>query len=108
MAILKVPTPTAFSVYDFTIDLDSVVYTISMFYNTRSARWYFSLSDIDGNPLRQGLKLVSNWPLTQTWTQQGRPEGELIAANPENDNDANRDTLDVDVFVCYDEGGAFG
>jgi hypothetical protein len=108
MAILKIPTRRDISVYDFTIELDSVVFTISMFYNTRAGRWFFSMADIDGNPLRQGLKLVANWNLLTQWTQQGRPEGAMICANPETDDDPNRDTLEVDAFLCYDEGGAFG
>jgi hypothetical protein len=106
MAVLEIPTRTDLSVYDFTIELDEVVYTISMFYNTRSARWYFSLLDLDGNPLREGLKLVSNWALTIPWTQQGRPDGELYATNAENDDDADRDTLGTQPVFIYDEGNA--
>ena len=108
MAILEIPTTIDSSDYDFTVELDSVVYTISMWYNTRHARWYFSISDIDGNPLRQGLTMVCNWALLLTWIQQSRPDGELVCANPENDDDPDRDTLGTSAVLCYDEGGAFG
>jgi hypothetical protein len=108
MAILEIPTRTDLSVYDFTIELDEVVFRISMVYNVRSAHWHFSVSDLDGEPLREGIKLVSNWPLTLTWVQQGRPDGSMVAANPENDDDPNRDTLGTQSVLVYDEGGALG
>lgn len=108
MAILRVPTRTDNSAYRFTVELDSVVFRLLLVFNVRSDHWYLSIFDIDGNPLREGLKLVSNWPLTTTWTQQSRPEGELICANPETDDDPDRDTIGTDSVLCYDEGGAFG
>lgn len=106
MTVLEVPTRTDLSDYSFTVELDAVVYTVTMVYNVRSAHWYFSVADIDGNPLREGIKLVSNWELTQTWVQQGRPDGALLAANPENDDDPDRDTLGTTSVLVYDEGGA--
>lgn len=107
MAIREIPTRVDISVYDFTIELDSVVFTISMFYNVRADHWFFSILDLDGNPLREGLKIVANWPLTQTWIQQGRPAGELVCANPQTDDDPDRDTLGTSAVFVYDEGGAF-
>lgn len=108
MAILEMPTRNDLSVYSFTIELDSVVFTYSFYFNVRSNHWYFSILDIDGNPLREGLKVVSNWPLLIPWIQQGRPEGEHVSANPENDDDPDRDTFGTTSVLTYDEGGAFG
>lgn len=108
MAIVKIPTRIDLNVYDFTLELDDVVFTLSFVYNERSDHWYFSILDIDGNPLRQGIKLVSNFPLTTQWMERGRPQGEFIAANPENDDDPGQTSLGVDSVLCYDEGGAFG
>ena len=105
MALLEIPTRTDLSVYDFTIELDAVVYTLSMVYNTRAERWFLSILDIDGNALREGLKMVSNWELTTTWVQQSRPDGAFYAINPENDDDPNRDTLGTSSVFVYDEGG---
>lgn len=106
MAIQEIPTRTDISLYSFTVDLDEVVFTISLTYNVRAERWFFSLLDIDGNPLRQGLKMVANWALTLPWTQQGRPGGELYATNPQNDDDPTRDTLGTTAVFVYDEGNA--
>lgn len=105
MALVEIPTRTDLSVYDFTVELDAVVYTLSMVYNTRAERWFLSILDIDGNPLREGLKMVSNWPLLTTWVQQDRPDGSMWAINPENDDDPNRDTLGTSSVFVYDEGG---
>lgn len=108
MAIREIPTRTDLQVYRFSIELDQVVFALLVWYNERSGHWFFSLYDIDGVALREGIKMVSNWPLTQTWIQQGRPDGELICANPENDNDPDDDTLGTSAVFVYDEGGAFG
>ena len=108
MAILRVPTRTDNSAYRYTVELDGVVFRLLFIFNVRSNHWHLSLYDIDGNALREGLKLVSNWPLTVPWTQQGRPDGELICANPENDEDPDRDTIGTDSVLCYDEGNALG
>lgn len=108
MAILEVPTRTDVSVYDFTIELDSVVFRLSWTYNTRAGRWFLSVLDLDGNQLRDGIKVVSNWPLTLQWIQQGRPDGEFLSANPETDDDPDRETFGTASVMTYDEGGAFG
>lgn len=108
MAILELPTRVDLSVYDFTVDLDDVVFTLSFFFNTRSNHWYFSVLDLDGNPLREGLKIVSNWPLLLPWIQQSRPGGEMVSANPETDDDPDRETFGTNSVLTYDEGGAFG
>lgn len=108
MAILELPTRTDLSVYSLTTDLDALTFTIRLTYNVRSAHWYFDMLDVDGTPLREGLKLVSNWPLLLSWIQQGRPAGEMISANPETDADPDRDTLGTSSVFVYDEGGAIG
>jgi len=105
MAVLEIPTRTDLSVYDFTVELDSVVFLVTMVYNVRSAHWFFSMGDVDGTPLREGIKLVSNWELTQAWVQQGRPDGGMYATNAENDDDPDRDTLGSTSVFVYDEGG---
>lgn len=108
MAVLELFTRTDLSVYDYTVELDETVFTLSLYFNVRSNHWYFSVLDIDGNPLREGLKLVSNWAPFLSWVQQGRPDGELICANPENDDDPDRDTLGTTAVLTYDEGNAIG
>ena len=108
MAVLEIPTRIDISVYSFTIELDGVVYSLVFNYNLRSSHWYFSIYDIDGNPLREGIKLVANWALLLQWVQQGRPDGEMIVANPSNDDDPNRDTFGSQAVLCYDEGGHIG
>ena len=107
MALLEIPTRTDISLYDLTVELEGVVFLLSFTYNTRAARWFVSFGDTEGTPLREGIKLVSNWELTQTWVQQGRPAGGVYAINPENDDDPVRDTLGTSSVFVYDEGGKF-
>lgn len=108
MAIQELPTRTDLSVYDFTLELDGEVFTIAMTFNRRCNHWYMSLFDADGVAVREGIKLVANWSLLLTWVQQGRPEGGMIAVNPGNDNDPDRDTLGTECVLTYDEGNDFG
>jgi hypothetical protein len=108
MAILEIPTRTDISVYSEAVELDNVIYTLRFTFNVRSNHWYLDVYDIDGLPLREGVKLVSNFPLTTTWIQQGRPDGEFVAANPSSDDDPDRDTLGASSVLVYNEGGAFG
>jgi hypothetical protein len=108
MAILEIPTRTDLSVYGLTVDLDDVIFSLRFTFNVRSNHWYMDVYDIDGSPLREGVKLVSNWPLLTAWMARGRPEGEFIAANPSSDDDPDRDTIGTSSVLVYDEGGAFG
>ena len=101
MAILELPTRTDVSVYDYTIELDSVVFRLSWTYNTRAGRWYLSCLDLDGNRLRDGLKVVSNWVLTQAWVQQGRPVGKFVCANPQTDDDPTRESIGTSSVMTY-------
>lgn len=107
MAILEIPTRTDISLYDFTIELDGVVFLLSLTYNTRAARWFATFNDVDGNPLRSSVKLVSNWELTQAWVQQNRPDGGVWSINSENDDDPVRETLGTASVFTYEEGGKF-
>lgn len=108
MAIVTLPTRTDISVYAFTVELDNELFAISLTFNVRSNHWYMSIADADGIPVREGIKLVSNWPLLLTWIQQGRPAGEMICASPYTDEDPDRDTLGTSSVFVYDEGGAIG
>ena len=107
MAIVEIPTRTDLQLYNFTIELDSVVFRLAMVYNERCGHWYLSIADIDGNRLRDGIKVVANWPLTQSWISLDRPDGEFLCANPQTDDDPDDDTLGTSAVLVYDEGGAF-
>ena len=108
MAVLEIPTRIDLAVYDFTIELDEVIYRLSLYFNRRSNHWYFNIADIDGNQLRSGIKLVCNWALLLQWVQQGRPDGDILATNPESDDDPDRDTLGTQTVLAYNEGVAIG
>lgn len=101
MATETLPTRTDISRYVFRIDLDDVTFGIDLRFNTRDQHWYLTLQDADGNPLRQGIKIVGNWQLLRTMVQQGRPLRDLIAIRPSGSGDPDRETLGVDSFLSY-------
>lgn len=101
MATEILPTRIDISRYSFRIDLDDVTFEIDLRFNLRDQHWYLSLADADGNSLRQGLKIVSNWPLLRTMVQQNRPDRDLIAVRPSGSGDPDRETLGEDVLLAY-------
>lgn len=61
------------------VELSGSTYQLNFQYNSREGFWYFDLLDVDGNYIRSGIKIVSNYPLIRLAMMQGRPLGELIA-----------------------------
>lgn len=60
--------------------IDGVDYRLDFAWNGRDGAWYLNLSDIDGNALVCGIKLVTNRPLLARFHHiEGVPAGELIA-----------------------------
>ncbi len=76
-----IPTRTDLGIYQFSIELEGVVFFFSFQFNTRDNSWFFDLSDIDGDPIRQGVKCVTNFPLLRLDASADRPEGELFVVD---------------------------
>lgn len=95
------PTRNDLGRYVFRVDLDGVVFGLDMRINSRDGRWYYDLLDANGTPLRQGIKIVSNWPTLLTMVQQGRPDREILAIRPHGTDDPTFETLGVDSFLSY-------
>ena len=101
MPSLLLPTRSDLGNYSFEVELDGVVFGLIIRFNRRDNRWYFDLLDAEGAPLREGIKVVSNWPLLRTMVQQGRPEREIAAIRANGSDDPDRNTLGLDSFLSY-------
>ncbi len=98
-----VPTRAELELYRMTIDLGGDTYQLDLRYAYRDRHWYLDFSDVDGNPVRSGLKCVVNTPLLLAWVQQGRPEGEVLVVDPATDDIPDRDRFGALAPLVYGE-----
>jgi len=97
-----VPTRTDLATYEFTIELDAAIYRFRFQFNERDQSWFFDLLDEDGNPFRQGKKVVTNFPLFRLLATEGRPPGELYAVDTTGQNiRAGLEDLGSQVILVY-------
>ena len=67
--------------------LDSTVYSLYFAYNQRENCWYISVSDLAGNLLIDGVKLVCGIPLLKSYQYiPGTPQGVLVCVTNTNDD----------------------
>ena len=78
---LIIPTRTDLGIYQFSIELEGVIFIFRMIYNTRDASWFFDLLDIDSEPISLGVKCVTNFPLLRLVVDARRPAGELYVVD---------------------------
>ncbi len=104
MAITTTPLENAAELGNFQVNAvyDGVTYQLDFKYNDREDAWYVDLSDIDGNSIRGGVKVVSNWPLLRLVQQIPRPAGEIITIDTRDiPLDPNLDDLGTHVLFGY-------
>jgi len=78
---LIIPARSDTATYIFTIELEGAIYQFRMQFNDRDQSWFFDILDVDGNVIRQGVKVVANWPLLRLVASELRPPGELYAVD---------------------------
>jgi hypothetical protein len=106
MSLYQIPTPDAAQdgAFFFTVSLDGTDYLLNFQYNSREDFWYVSVSDVDGNPIRSGVKVVANFPLLLYCQCMEKPPGELITINTEDEPvDPGLEAFGIDSILCYEE-----
>ncbi len=87
MTMVVIPTDLVAPFYTQTTSLDGVNYFLTFRYNTREQAYYLSIDSVDGAVnYAQGIKLVSNFPLLQSYGDN--PPGELMAVSFSPDDDS--------------------
>lgn len=105
MAVLNLPVRSDFSAYGFEVDLEGTVYRLDFQYNSRLDRWVMKISDLQGNAILQGLKLLTNIVLNRQYVVANEPPGEFMCVDESGQNkDAGRRDLGNDVKLLYIEG----
>ncbi len=82
MAVLIVPRDGDVANFEFLIELEGVVFRLKFKFNQREDVWYFDLLDELQNPLREGIKIVVNYPVLIRLRTQSRPAGDFFASDP--------------------------
>jgi len=84
------------------VSLDGVDYQLYFKYNSREGFWYFDLNDVEGNPIRTGIKVVVNYPLTFLCACPEKPAGELSCINTEDEpQDPGLNDLGLNALMAY-------
>jgi hypothetical protein len=67
--------------YTLQVDLDGATYGLGFVWNAVAGAWYMSISDVDGNPLVAGVRVVVDFPLAARSTLPGLPPGVFMATD---------------------------
>ncbi len=88
----------------FSVDLEGVDYVFSFQYNGREDFWYVDISDVEGNPIRSGMKVVSNFPLMRLCKEEDIPPGKILVLDT-TDEPIDPGLLDLGVraILAYEE-----
>lgn len=79
MTIVTIPTRgDNVANYFQRINLDGQVFQLTFNYNDRDNSWYLSIADNSGIPIRDGIKLVPNYPLLELLVNERWTRGEMI------------------------------
>jgi len=76
---VTIPTDTTSATYTFSVELESIVFLFRFQFNNRDQSWFFDVLTAEGEPIRQGVKVVTNFPLLSRIAQLERPPGDIFA-----------------------------
>jgi hypothetical protein len=79
--IYELPVKSDLPSYQFQVDLDGATYGFGFTWNESAEAWFMSLSDVDGNPLVTGVRVVVEFPLAARSTMDSLPPGVLLAVD---------------------------
>lgn len=92
--------PTS-SAYEQEVDL-GILLRLVFQYNDREQSWYIDVEDLEGTPLRSGIKLVNEFPVFRLWQSTPRPKGEIIlASNTTDDSDPLEEDLGDRITIFF-------
>lgn len=80
---LTVPTLPGVPLYDMRVTLGGSSFVLTFDWSDREQRYYLTVSDVSGNVLVAGLKLISGAGVMQRFVSRAKPQGNFIVADPE-------------------------
>lgn len=105
MAIKVIPINPDLLNYEFRVDLDGVVYTLAVRYNSREGRWFLDIKDASNVPITMSIKIVLNVELIRIYQQPELPPGSLFVLNSDSDSEVepSLNDLGINTLLLYQE-----
>ena len=108
MATFRIPIEPGDADFTLEAQIKSTVFSFRFRFNARESKWYMDIFDAStGDGVRNGIKLVANYPLLRNFTGSNRPQALFFALDTESsDQGLDPETLDDlggRVKVVYDE-----
>lgn len=102
MALFDMPVIAEEQNHEFSIELDSVVFLLRLYFNTRDAFWYLDVRKEDGTAIYLGRRLTVEFPVMARIQDANKPAGEFALIDLRSqDIEAAFDTLGVDNPLIY-------
>lgn len=64
--------------YDYRVSLEGKSFSFRFRYNERDSSWYFSIYDVNNEPVRTGIKMVPNFYLLTYLVSEGWNIGNIV------------------------------
>ena len=104
MGLIELPVRSDFPSYEFTCDLDGVVYTLKFRYNVRFARWVMDIADSIAEDIVTGIPMLTDIDLLAHISNEDLPPGRFILVD-ETGASRNPGETDLgnDIKLIYEE-----
>jgi hypothetical protein len=104
MTTLNLPVFPADPDYRYNIQLDGGTYILEFHLNARADRWNLSIFDVENQPIRTGVRLVTGIDLLGHVASLRKPPGKLTVVDTTGqDLEPNAETLGDECLLRYIE-----
>ena len=81
MSIVEIQVHAELPNHSLVVSLDDTDYRMTLWWNTRDARWFLSVALADGTALVSGVAVVVDYQLLQRFASVDLPPGMLLAVD---------------------------
>lgn len=104
MAHLELPVERTLPSFSYQVQLDGTIYTLRYTFNDRMGKWFLDLRTEIGDPIVEGIPIVSDWDLFGRFRDDRLPPGNLFAFDTSGLSvDPGRYDLGERVSMIYEE-----
>lgn len=103
MAFEQLPIDSEDKNYFVGCELSGVLYRFRVLWNERGQFWTIGIFDSSDNPIVQGVKIVSDYPLFARFSNPLLPPGQIYCINTSDDKtEPNDSNLGTQFLIVYD------
>lgn len=78
MALIEIPINSVGAAFEFSTTLNNQLFWFKFNYSARQQRWIFSILDADKSPIRQGIPVVTGYPVLNRVQDVRKPLGQIM------------------------------